>query len=240
MPAAEDAALLDRGARAERPPLHVIQLDLVGGGADATVREGPSAAPAVALPDGTPDVGRDVAAARRRGWRARLLRSRRTRLRPDAPPLRVALQDEVETDLEDGLLGRAWVGVRQGVPCRGELLEEAPGNRDVEAALLRGERIDLRPLLAREWRHDLRGVTHVPGLGRRVCRRQFFRKNLKRRRGSRSRGRGADRRHDRAERRRRSGDELRDDLPRLALRQVEEPGQHLGAILRGDDPRRAR
>ncbi len=241
MPAAKDAALLDRGSRAERPALDVIELHLVRGAADAPALEWPRAAAVVTLPDAPPHVGGDVAAplGRRRcvGGRRRLLRSLRTRLRADPAPPRVALEDEVETDLDDGLLGRAWVGMREGIPRGGELREEAAGDGHVKAALLRGERIDPRPLLAREWRHDLRGVTRVPGLGRRVCRRQFFRKNLERRRGRRSRGRGADRRHDRAERRRRGGDELRDDLPRLALRQVEEPGRHLGAVLRGDDPR---
>jgi hypothetical protein len=92
----------------------------------------------------------------------------------------VALDDQLEPDLEDGLLGRARVGVRQGVTRGGELLEEAAGHRDMEPALLRGERIDLCPLLLARRCRDGRGcwdVTGLSGLAGRVCKR-FFRKNL--------------------------------------------------------------
>jgi len=221
VPAAEDPALVDRGAGAARPTLHVVQLELVGRAADAAVLEGPGTASAIALPDGTPDLGRDVAAAR-----APLLTLRWRRLRADPAPLRVALQDEVETDLEDGLFRSARVGMRQRIPRRRELVEEPPGNGDVEPAPLRGERLDLRPLPVRGSRR---------GREARLDRSRFFRKNLDRRCRQERRGRvrrGTLRRDDGADRRRRGGSDLRDDLLRLALRQVEEAGQDFGAVLR--------
>jgi hypothetical protein len=104
--AAEEATLVDGGVPAESPPVDVIQLDLAGGAAHAAVLERPRAAAVVPLPHGAPDRGGDVSAAVRRRWRWRrcgslVLRWRRTRLRPDAAPLRVPLEDEVEADLED-------------------------------------------------------------------------------------------------------------------------------------------
>jgi hypothetical protein len=54
----------------------------------------------------------------------------------------VPLQDEVEPDLEDLVLGRARVGVGERVPRGRELVEEAARDRDVNPPKVRGERLD--------------------------------------------------------------------------------------------------
>jgi hypothetical protein len=114
VPLAEEPAPLDGRRAAERPPVEVIELEPVRGPAHAAALERPDAAPAVALPDRPPHLGGDVAAARgrlaRRRPHARLRRaSRLPRLAADPAPLAVALDDEVEAELEDRLLGSAWV-----------------------------------------------------------------------------------------------------------------------------------
>jgi hypothetical protein len=58
----------------------------------------------------------------------------------------VPLDDEVEAELEDGVIGGPRVRVGEGVAGRFELLEEPPRNGDVESAQLCGEGLDLRPL----------------------------------------------------------------------------------------------
>ncbi len=64
------------------------------------------------------------------------------RLRADSAALRVALEDEVEADLEDLLLGCARVRVREGVAGGGELVEEPAGDGDVEPTEVRREGLD--------------------------------------------------------------------------------------------------
>jgi hypothetical protein len=54
----------------------------------------------------------------------------------------VPLQDEIEPDLEDLLLRRAGMGVREGVACGGELGEEAARHREMDAAELGGPGLD--------------------------------------------------------------------------------------------------
>ena len=66
MDAAEEPALVDRGARAEREPVDVIELELIRGAADSSTLERPRAAPAIARPDPAPDLGGDIMASERR------------------------------------------------------------------------------------------------------------------------------------------------------------------------------
>jgi hypothetical protein len=56
----------------------------------------------------------------------------------------VPLDDEIEAELEDRLLGGPRVGVRQGVPRGSELVEEAAGDGHAHASALRVERSDGR------------------------------------------------------------------------------------------------
>jgi hypothetical protein len=121
---AEDAALVDGRARAEGEAVEVVELELVGRAADAAALQRPGAAAPVPRPDAAPDLGGDVAGALRRmgwrrgkssrGWRGSHggllgLRLHPPGLRPDAAALPVPLDDEVEAELEDGVVGRARV-----------------------------------------------------------------------------------------------------------------------------------
>ena len=92
------------GGPAPPPRHHVIELDLVGGAADAASFDGPLAAPLVALPHGSLHVGGHVVRLRRRRLAPWLL---------DEPlPLGVALEEEVEPGLQDLVL--AGSGMRVG------------------------------------------------------------------------------------------------------------------------------
>ncbi|HEX9241231.1 MAG TPA: hypothetical protein VF875_02190 [Anaeromyxobacter sp.] len=152
MEAAEEPAGVDGGASAEREALDVIELDLVDGAADPAALERPGAAPVVALPNGAPDRGGNVTGPFT-GRRSRSGRFPRLSLLPrllhDSAALRVTLEDEVEPDLEDLVLGRPRVGVRQRGAGGRELVEEAAGDGDVDAAKVCGERLDLDALRAR-------------------------------------------------------------------------------------------
>ncbi len=196
-----------RASHRARPD--VIELELVGGAADAAALEGELAPALVALPDCALHVGRDVVVPR--GG---------PRLRPgllDEPaPLGVALEEEVEASLEDRLV----VPVREGVRERGlrsrELLEEAAGDGDVHPAQLRREGDDV----GRRWtRRDRKGE----GCGF-TRRRRFVQTNRELRTRSLERERrrrklcphGND---DGPLRRRLAGLDLRGDDLRLALRE---------------------
>jgi hypothetical protein len=146
----------------------------------------------------------------------------------------VPLDDEVEAELEDGLLGGGRVRMGQRVPRRGDLVEEAAGDGHVEAGQLGGERLDLRRQGVRaRRRHHIRDGE--------LARRRFFRKNRTKRecrrsarrsnQGLRSRNGG----HDRPHRRRLLRQERRPDLLRLALGGVEEAGQDVCEVVRGED-----
>ena len=96
--AAEEPALVDRGARAEREPVDVIELHLIRGAADSAALERPRAAPAIARPDPAPDLGGDVAASLlRRGQCPGRCRSRLpshvARLLHEPAALRVTLEE---------------------------------------------------------------------------------------------------------------------------------------------------
>jgi hypothetical protein len=150
--AAEDPVPGDRAVRPERPAVDVIELELVGGPADPAVLERPGAAAAVPLPYAAPDVGGDVAAAfggmrGSLGGRLGPGGSRRgrvglPRLRPDPAALAVPLDDEIEADLEDVGVARVRMRVRERIPRRGDLLDQPSRHRDVDAAQLRGLRLD--------------------------------------------------------------------------------------------------
>jgi len=66
-------------------------------------------------------------------------------------------EDEIEAGLEE--LFRRGVGLRmrEGVARRGELLEEALGDREMEAAQFGGERVDGGRLRVRRCRLCVRG-----------------------------------------------------------------------------------
>jgi hypothetical protein len=147
--ATEQAARLDAGRGAEGEAMDVVELDLIRGATDPTALEWKLAPATVPLPDRPADVSGDVAAPRpRRGrGRSRDLGRRRLWVRrllswvlhePAAP--RLALEDEVEADLDDPVLGRARVRVREGVAGGSELVEEAAGDRHADAGALRVER----------------------------------------------------------------------------------------------------
>jgi hypothetical protein len=104
--------------------------------------------------------------------------------------------------------------VRERVAGGAELLEEAAGHRDVEAAEVGGERLDVDALHMpdRRRRHHIRDDE--------LARTRFFRKNCTRQgKGGRGelRSRSTNRRHDGAHGRRLGGQDLRCDLLRLAL-----------------------
>jgi hypothetical protein len=146
----------------------------------------------------------------------------------------VALDDEVEAEFEDLVGGGGRVRMRERVPRRGELVEEAVGDRDVETGQLGGERLDRHRLTActRRRRHIRDG---------KLARSRFFQKNrtlsehLLRDRGLEHGLRSRNRGHHRPHRRRLCRQERRPNLLRLALGGVEEPGQDLGPVLRGED-----
>jgi hypothetical protein len=122
------------------------------------------------------------------------------------------------------------VRVGEGVAGGCELVEEAAGDCDVNAAKLGREWLHLHslPRRARGRRHHIRGA--------RVGTRQFFRKNQSWR-TRHWRPNVANLGHDGAQGRRFDRQERRRDLLRLALRRVEEPRQHVGPILGSDDLR---
>jgi hypothetical protein len=84
----------------------------------------------------------------------------------------VARDDEIESQLEDLVLRRARVGVRERVAGRGELVEEPPRDGEVKAAQVRGERLDLGALRACR----LRCRDECDIMKRRVGTLSFFRK----------------------------------------------------------------
>jgi hypothetical protein len=148
----------------------------------------------------------------------------------------VPLDDEVEAVLEDGLLGGARMGVREGVASDGELSEEAAGDRHVDAGALGVERPDLGAV---------RG-----GRGGRWC----DEKGSRVERGRRRRGyfgrpkytvsnaekglyqRGPDRRDEELPAGRvLDGTDGRRDERRVPRRLAEEPREDLGCVLRRDD-----
>jgi hypothetical protein len=63
----------------------------------------------------------------------------------------VPLDDEVETQLEELVVGRVRVRVRERVACCRELLGEPAGHGDVEAAEIGRHGLDLGP--HRGWLH---------------------------------------------------------------------------------------
>jgi hypothetical protein len=135
----------------------------------------------------------------------------------------VPVDDEPQADLDDGVVGRAGVRVREGVPRLGEKLEQLAVGGEVDAAQLRGERLDLHALrrLRGRRRHHIRDG--------RVGMDEVFQKTCVRSRG--------DRRDDRPHRRSRVGLQLRRDLLRLRPREMEEPRQDLGEVLAREDVR---
>jgi hypothetical protein len=240
-----EAELTGGVAGAEGEALDVIELELGGGAADAAVLERIRAAPAVALPHRAPDFRADVAGPfGGRRWRRQSAGRRRrhglgrgllARLHPDPPAFAVAIDDEIEADLEDDIVGRARVRVRERVPGRGELLEHAPRDGDVEPAELGGEGVDVRPFASRRRSRHIRNG--------KLARTRFFREN---RTVGEQRQAGrlgdparcqAERSHDGAQRRCRNRLQLRDDLLRLQLGGPEEPRQDLRPVLRRDDVR---
>jgi hypothetical protein len=150
----------------------------------------------------------------------------------------VALEDEVETDLEDGLLGGARVGAREGVPGGGELVEEAAGDRHAHAGALGIQGLHVGAV--ERWRPS-RG--RDGGGRRRFHRAHFGRPKLERlgvgcdRRGL---GRGAGphlRDHEVAARRVLDRADGGGDEGGVSARQAEEPGQHLARVLGRQDLR---
>ena len=111
MELAEASRVLDGRRPAPSPRRHVIELDLMGGAADAASLDGPLAAPAVTLPHGSLHVGGDVVRLRRRRLAPWLL---------DEPlPLGVAIEEEVESRLEDLVLAGAGMRVGEGAGTGG-------------------------------------------------------------------------------------------------------------------------
>jgi hypothetical protein len=155
----------------------------------------------------------------------------------------VPLDDEVEPELEDRLLGGPGVGVRQGIPRGRELLEEAARDGHVHAGALRVEGTD--PCAVGNRRHDRGGRDGDDGDGcdrERGGRASFGRPKYT---GGVARrdldGTGSDRPHGRDEelphgrlldRPKRRGDE--GSVPGGL---AEEPRQDLGRVLGRDDPR---
>lgn len=172
--------------------------------------------------------GRGVA-RRRRGRRSGL----RPRLRPDTAALPVPLEDEVEGDLEDVGVAGVRVRVRERIARRRELVEEPPGDGDVDPAELGGLRLDdgrrredggrgegeSRSLLGRSFAFG----THLVGqpTGRLRTR--------ERRRDDGGVNRGDDR-----SRRRRLRRELGDDVLRVSPGRTEEPRKNVGGVLLRD------
>jgi len=129
----------------------MVGLDPAGGAADAAALDRPLALALVSFPDGPPDVGRDVAAWFLCGNRLLNRRSRlsgRGRLLPrvlhEPAPLRGALENEVEPDLDDLVTARAGVGVRQRVAGGVELGEEIARHGHVDPSALAIERLQRR------------------------------------------------------------------------------------------------
>jgi hypothetical protein len=151
--------------------------------------------------------------------------------------LRGLLQDEVERGLEDVAVARAGMRVREGVAGGGELLHDRARDGDVHAGQLGGLGLDdgLRWRRRRRRTYFLgpRLAVGIGVVGRlddltfvRVCRRE--RERL---------GRRGDRGHHRAPRDDLCRAQLRGDLLCVALRQMEEPRENLGAVLRSEDLR---
>jgi hypothetical protein len=160
----------------------------------------------------------------------------------------VPLDDEVEAELEDGLLGGGGVGVREGVSSRGELVEEASRHGHVHPSPLRVEGTDPRAIgSGRRGGHGThrhlgqKSVNASHGRGRSGSGRANFGRpkytgSVTRRaveRGGRPDGRDEElpdgRVLDRPERR---GDE-----GGVTRGLAEEPRQDLGRVLGRDDPR---
>ncbi len=140
-----------RDAPTLREGLDVVELDLVRRTADASAVQRPLALALVTFPDRAPDLGggiADIAIAPSR-WRRGRGRGRLRRLRAlprvlhEATPLRSALEQEVETDLQDRVLARARMGMGERRARLLELAEEAPRHRDVEPALVGGLVLDV-------------------------------------------------------------------------------------------------
>jgi hypothetical protein len=112
----------------------VIELDAERGAADPAGVEFPLAATPVAFPDGPPHVSGDAVGSGRRRLAPGLVRERL--------PLGVALEEQVEPGLEDLLRAGSGVRVGQGGAGGLELLQELPGDGDVETARIRGHRLD--------------------------------------------------------------------------------------------------
>jgi hypothetical protein len=105
----------------------------------------------------------------------------------------MALEDEVEADLDDLVARCTGMGMRERVAGGLELVEEAPRDGEVEAAKLGSERLDLED--GKRWRH--RGCGHLiwdSRVGTRKVRRRTPRKGEhfhRRRRCRRREGGGA-------------------------------------------------
>jgi two-component system, NtrC family, response regulator AlgB len=229
---AQAAHVVDRRFPAQRLGADVVELDPERGAADPTGLEGPLALPAVTLPDRRLHVGGHV--VRLRGAR------RLPRRLHQPPPLRVPLEDEVETDLEDVLDARPRVRMREGRPGGVKLVEEPLGDGHAEPPQVGGERED-RGSLPGNWgpRRGVRnfGIDLFCWLNSRTCGggRGRVRGGGGLGSGGRRRQQSARRRprrcHDRPPRGRLVRPDLRRDRHRLRLRAVEEPGQHLDRVL---------
>jgi hypothetical protein len=142
----------------------------------------------------------------------------------------VAIDDEVEAELEHLGVAGLRVRVRERVAGNRELLEQPPRDGDVDAAELRCLRLDDGP--RRE-----QGLQSLLGRRAGLGTHQVGQPTARIVNGARShrrsrRDRGDDRaRGDRLRR------ELRDDVPGVPLRGPEEPRQHLGRVLVRDDLR---
>jgi hypothetical protein len=174
-------------------------------------------------------------------------RGRRPGLLDERLVLRVACQEEVEAGGEDVLGGGAGHGVGEREARGLQLLQERPRDRDVEAGLRGGERLDGEAAGRDGLQLERRGSSPDPGepkFNRLNCGRRDLRRGgrrcvaVGRRRDGRDRRRARPNHGDHVTARDdRTGGQLGGDLLRLLLRAVEEPGEDLGTVLGGDDPR---
>ncbi|HEX9243697.1 MAG TPA: hypothetical protein VF875_14730 [Anaeromyxobacter sp.] len=209
----------------------MIELDLVGGAADAASLDGPLAAPAVTLPHGSLHVGGDVVRLRRRRLAPWLL---------DEPlPLGVAIEEEVESRLEDLVLAGAGMRVGEGVASGRELLHESARHRHVEPPQVRRERLDRGA--RRRGRDGRNHLLDRVGTRRFIQMKWGFQDGVPRgERGEDGRGRGRRGTHgrdDRAVRRSLGRPERGRDRLRAGLGQVEEPRQDVVTVLGREDLR---
>src|SRR5512133_581295 len=135
VPVAAHPAVLDGRLTPERSRLDVVDLAPPRRAADPARSQRPLALALVPLPDRPPHVRWDVAGVRRRTRRLQ-------RLLHEPLPLRGPVEEQVEAGLEDLLHPGARVGVREGVACGLELLQEPARHGDVHPGLRRRERLD--------------------------------------------------------------------------------------------------